>query len=126
MGDSGTAQRGGDAAGTPFGVCVVTHAGRVEVSIAGDIDLATRQAFEGVLHTVCSLEPYVRLDLSEVDFLDPHGARELARCQATHPRLEIVAASDCVRRIIAILGQLDGAGASPRLPDGPACDAAAT
>jgi anti-anti-sigma regulatory factor len=100
---------------TPFGVCVVTTTGRVDVNITGEVDLTTRNALEGVLDAACSLEPYVRLDLAGLSFLDPQGALLLARRQAAHPRFEITAASAAVRRIVDLLGEVDGAGPVPRI-----------
>jgi anti-anti-sigma factor len=100
---------------TPFGVCVVTTAGRVDVSITGEVDLTTRDALAGALDTALSLERYVRVDLSGLTFLDPQGARLLARRQAAHPRLEIVAASAAVQRVVEILGEIEGIGPGPRI-----------
>jgi anti-sigma B factor antagonist len=100
---------------TPFGVCVVTTAGRVDVSITGEVDLTTREALAGALDAACSLEPYVRVDLSGLDFLDPQGALLLAHRQAAHPRLEIVDASAAVRRVVEILGEIEGIGPVPRV-----------
>ena len=114
----------GGAEGTPFAVCVVTRAGRVDVTIAGDIDLTTREAFERVLDTACALESHVRLDLAKVGFLDPQGARLLARRQQGHPLLEVTNSSSAVCRIVEILAEIDGAGTSPRPRGDPACDAA--
>jgi anti-anti-sigma factor len=113
----------GGAEGTPFAVCVVTQPGRVDVNVSGEIDLTTREAFERVLDAACTLEPHVRLDLSGVAFLDPQGARLLARRQLAHPLLEVAHTSHAVRRIVDILSQLDGAGAQPHIQSGPACDA---
>jgi anti-anti-sigma factor len=115
----------GGAEGTPFAVCVVTQPGRVEVSVSGEIDLTTREAFERVLESACALGPHVRLDLSGVAFLDPQGARLLARRQLAHPLLEVTRTSAAVRRIVDILSQLEAAGTQPHRQSGPACDAAA-
>ncbi len=113
------ARRDGDdrAEGTPFAACVVTTTGCVDVSITGEVDLTTRDALMGVLDTACSVERHVRLDLSGLAFLDPQGALLLGRRQADHPRFDITAASDAVRRIIEILGGIEGIGAVPRLVD---------
>jgi len=110
---------------TPFGVCVVTTTGRVDVSITGEVDLTTRDALEGVLDAACSLEPYVRLDLAGLSFLDPQGALLLARRQAAHPRFEITSVSAAVRRIVQILDEIDGTGPGPRIA-GSAYDASVT
>ena len=99
----------------PFGVCVVTTGGRVDVSITGEVDLTTRDALAGALDTARSLERYVRVDLSGLAYLDPQGALLLARHQAAHPRLEIVAASAAVRRVVDILGEIEGVGPGPRI-----------
>jgi anti-anti-sigma factor len=112
-----------DVEGTPFAVCVVTQGGGVDVSIAGDIDLATRAAFARVLDTACRLDTRVRLDLGDVVFLDPQGAQLLAQRQAAHPLLEVTRASASVRRIIEILTQIDAAAAAPDLEPGASCDA---
>jgi anti-anti-sigma factor len=114
----------GGAEGTPFAVCVVTQAGRVDVSVTGDVDLTTREAFERVLDTACALDPHVRLDLRGVGFLDPHGASLLARRQAANPHLHVTHTSAAVRRIIEILSQIDTSGSNPPLLlDDSACDA---
>ncbi len=112
-----------DVEGTPFAVYVVTQGGRVDVSIAGDIDLTTREAFERVLDTACGRDTHVRLDLAEVGFLDPQGAQLLARRQAAHPNLEVTRASATVRRIIEILAEIDAAAVSLDLESGAPCDA---
>jgi anti-anti-sigma regulatory factor len=116
----------GGAEGTPFAVCIVTTAGRVDVGIAGEVDLTTREALAGVLDVACKLEAHVRLDLSRLDFLDPQGAILLARRQASHPRLEITGASAAVRRIVEILGEMEGFGDGLHLSGGSAYDASGT
>ena len=119
-------RRDGGADGTLLAVSVVTHAGRVDVRITGDVDLTTRDAFAALLDVAAGLAAHVHLDLSGVGFLDPQGALLLARRQATHPRFEITCASASVRRIVEILEQLDGVGRSPRLDGGSNCDASET
>jgi anti-anti-sigma regulatory factor len=116
----------GGAEGTPFAVCIVTTAGRVDVSIAGEVDLTTREALAGVLDVACNLEAYVCLDLSRLDFLDPQGALLLARRQATHPHLEITGASAAVRRVVQILGEIEGFGAGPHIGGGSTYDSPGT
>ena len=115
-----------DGAGhTPFAACIVTTAGRVDVSITGEVDMTNRDALAGVLDIACGLEPHVRLDLSGLTFLDPQGAQLLARRQAAHARLEITATSGAVQRIVEILGQIEGIGTPPRI-GGNAYDAPVT
>ena len=72
-------------------------------------------ALAGALDTARSLERYVRVDLSGLAYLDPQGALLLARHQAAHPRFEIVAASAAVRRVVDILGEIEGIGPGPRI-----------
>lgn len=119
-------RREADAEPTPFAVCLVATAGRVDVSITGEVDLTTRDALTAALDAACSREPHVRLDLAGLTFLDPQGALLLARRQAAHPYLEIIAASGAVRRIAEILGEIDGMGAGLHIGGGSAYDGAVT
>jgi anti-anti-sigma regulatory factor len=111
---------------SPFAVSVVTTTGRTDVSVAGEIDLTTRDALAGVLDAACSLEPHVRLDLSGLRFLDPQGALLLARRQADHPRLEISAASAAVHRVCEILAEIGMVGDTPHIGGASAYDGSIT
>jgi len=89
----------------------VTHCDdAVVVRVRGEIDLATRDAFEERITAACEAGRCVWLDLMDVDFLDPQGARGLARLQAAYPRLRIASASPAVWRSTEIVELIDGVG----------------
>jgi anti-anti-sigma factor len=110
----------GDAwADEPALTMSVTHCNdAVVVQARGEIDLATRAVFEHRIRAACGVAPQVWLDLAEVTFLDPQGARLLASLQGAHARLRIASASPAVRRSVEIVGLIDGVAAAPVLDAG--------
>jgi anti-anti-sigma factor len=82
------------------------------VHVRGEVDLATRDLFAARLGDVCSGGGDVWLDLTDLAFLDPHGARLLARLRIAHPGLRIASLSDAARRTIEIVDSVDAAGAA--------------
>jgi anti-sigma B factor antagonist len=80
--------------GTPFRIEETSEGeGVVRLTVEGELDLATRTAFERHLHELTSRRVAVRLDLSKVEFIDASGLSVLigafseARRQAS--RLEL-------------------------------------
>jgi anti-anti-sigma factor len=86
------------------------------VRVRGEIDLATRGEFERGIESACEAGGHVWLDLTDVAFLDPRGARTLGRLQATYARLRVASASAAVRRTAEIVELVDGTG--PALDSG--------
>ena len=82
------------------------------VHVRGEVDLATRDLFAARLGDACSGGGDVWLDLTDLAFLDPHGARLLARLRIAHPGLRIASLSDAARRTIEIVDSVDAAGAA--------------
>ena len=90
----------------------VTHCNDgVVVTARGEIDLATRDAFEQEVRSACAAAPAVWLDLADVTFLDPQGARLLARLQAGCDGVRIASASAAVRRTAELVEQIEGVAA---------------
>lgn len=85
------------------------------VQVQGEVDLATREAFERHLRRACQSQGSVWLDLTDVAFLDPHGARLLGTLQAEFPRLRLGSVSAAVRRSVELLEMIDGVGTGPAL-----------
>jgi anti-anti-sigma factor len=83
----------------------------VVVHVRGEVDLATRGLFEARLAAACAGDADIWLDLTDVAFLDPQGARFLGRLQAAHPGLRLGSLSDAARRTIEIVDAVDGAAA---------------
>jgi anti-anti-sigma factor len=105
----------------------VTHCNDgVVVQARGEVDLATRRAFERRIRWACEQGGDAWLDLMDVTFLDPQGIRLLARLQTEFGGLRIASASAAVRRSAEIVELIDGAGTGPVLDSGaePECDAA--
>jgi anti-anti-sigma factor len=99
----------------------VTHCDDgVVVQARGEIDLATRDDFEQHVLCACGTARPVWLDLADIAFLDPQGARLLRRLQGTFDNLHVASASAAVHRVTEIVDQIDGATA---LAD-PNCDVA--
>ena len=97
----------------------VTHCNDgVVVQARGEVDLATRRAFEHRLRWACEQAGDVWLDLMDVTFLDPQGARLLARLQAEFVGLRVASASPAVRRSAEIVELIDGVGTGPALDSG--------
>jgi anti-anti-sigma factor len=103
-------------AGEPALSISVTHCDdTIVLHVRGEIDLATRDELELQIANACAGDRAVWLDLVDVAFLDPQGARVLARLQADHPSLRIGAASAAVRRSAEIVELIDGVGSGPAL-----------
>ena len=110
---------GGGWADEPPLTMSVTHCNDgVVVQARGEVDLATRRAFEHRLRWACEQAGDVWLDLVDVTFLDPQGARLLARLQVEFVGLRVASASPAVRRSAEIVELIDGVGTGPALdPD---------
>lgn len=90
----------------------VTHCNdAVVVQARGEIDLATRALFEREVRSACAIARTVWLDLADVTFLDPQGARLLARLQAVFDGVRIASASAAVRRTAELVEQIEGIAA---------------
>ena len=111
---------GGDAwADDPPLRMSVTHCNDAVVVLAcGEVDLATRAAFERCVRHACGSLRDVWLDLADVTFLDPQAVRLLARLQGEFASLRVASASAAVRRTAEIVELIDGAGAGPLLDPG--------
>jgi anti-anti-sigma factor len=81
------------------------------VHVLGEVDMATRELFRARLADACAGGGDVWLDLTDLAFLDPHGARLLGRLQVAHPGLRIASISEAARRTIEIVDTVDAAGA---------------
>jgi anti-anti-sigma factor len=105
----------------------VTHCNDgVVVQARGEIDLATRDVFEQEVRMACVTAQAVWLDLADVTFLDPQGARLLAQLQATHDGVRIASASKAVHRTAELVQEIEGIAAlTPRGAE-PECDVAPT
>lgn len=91
------------------------------VHVRGEVDLATRDLFAQHLGEACAGGGDVWLDLADLSFLDPHGARFLGRLRVAYPGLRIASVSDAARRSIEIVDSVDAAGAATGTePDGEA------
>ncbi len=91
----------------------VTHCDDgVVVHVRGEVDLATRELFAARLEGACADGGDVWLDLTDLAFLDPHGARVLGRLRMMHPGLRIASVSDAARRTIEIVDSVDAAVAA--------------
>jgi anti-anti-sigma factor len=91
----------------------VTHCNDgVVLHVRGEVDLATREMFTARLVDACGDGAAVWLDLTDLQFLDPHGARLLGRLRMAHPGLRIASLSDAARRTIEIVDSVDAAGAA--------------
>jgi len=88
------------------------------VCVRGEIDLATRDQFERGIASACEAGGDVWLDLTDVAFLDPGGARTLGRLRAAYARLRVASASAAVRRSAEIVELIDGVGTGPILDSG--------
>lgn len=91
------------------------------LSVAGELDVFTtlqvhRQANDAVASGCADL----RIDLSGVTFIDASGIRLLVQLRTTAAehggRLEIVAPSACVLRLLALLGLTDAFTLGPESP----------
>ena len=109
---------GGWADGPPLTMSVTHCNDGVVVQARGEVDLATRRAFEHRLRWACEQAGDVWLDLMDVTFLDPQGARVLARLQAEFVGLRVASASPAVRRSAEIVELIDGVGTGPALDPG--------
>lgn len=82
----------------------------VRLVVGGDVDLATSAQLAGALDDAFRRVQRIELDLSTVGFMDSQGLGVLvhARPEAeSSRRLEIVAGSPAVRRLLVVTG-LDG------------------
>src|SRR3954453_1848805 len=75
----------------------------VVVHVRGEVDLATRGLFTARVADACEAGSEVWLDLTDLEFLDPHGARLLCRLLMAHPGLRVASLSDAARRTIEIV-----------------------
>jgi|tagenome__1003787_1003787.scaffolds.fasta_scaffold20636556_2 anti-anti-sigma factor len=91
----------------------VTHCNDgVVLHVQGEVDLATREQFEDRLADACAGGGDVWLDLTDLAFLDPYGARLLGLLRMRHPGLRIASVSEAARRTIEIVDSVDAAGAT--------------
>jgi anti-anti-sigma factor len=96
--------------GTPFRIDEISEAdGVVRLEVEGELDLATRKAFERRLYELTSRSLVVRLDLSRVEFIDASGVNVLisvfreARRHASTVELDPQLAPQ-VSRVLAFAG----------------------
>ena len=82
--------------------------GRQVVHVAGALDLATSDAVEAALRSAFDAGAPVRLDLSEVTFLDSSGMRGVLRAyrlaQERNAVFEVVPGPPAVQRVLHITG----------------------
>jgi anti-anti-sigma factor len=102
-----------------FGVEEIERDGGVMLRVRGDVDVTTVRGLEQALNgRLDGLGPPLALDLAAVTYLGSDGIRALIaardRALAAGRRLEIVAASAIVQRVLDVVG-LD-ASLSPQAP----------
>jgi anti-anti-sigma factor len=93
----------------PFSIDVQRADGLVQVTLAGELDIATHGDAETVLKDVQdSGAPLVVLDLRKLNFMDSTGLRLLvqadARARESGQRLAIVRGPEAVHRVLEITG----------------------
>ena len=90
----------------------------IRLSVRGDLDISTVDAFDEALGEAVRVRDLVEIDLARVDFIDGSGLSSLMdaehRARRARHRLRIVAASGYVRRLIDITKTSDRL--SPVLP----------
>ena len=91
-----------DRSGT---VHVVATAEAVEVTLTGEIDADLGESLDAAVRAVHSFGLPVRIDATEVTFMDSTGVRLIARCYANGPLT--VTASPTVRFLLEILAMDD-------------------
>ena len=91
---------------TPNVAVVVTHQnGRVRCAVCGDVDLTTAPTLGKALTSFIDVgETEVDLDLSQVEFMDSQGIRELVAARRAGLRMTITNASRAVRRTLEVAG----------------------
>lgn len=94
---------------SPNVALVVTREnGRPRCAIRGEIDIGTAPTVGQALASFIEIgETAIDLDLSQVDFIDSRGIRELIVARRAGLRIIITAASPTVRRTFAVAG-IDG------------------
>jgi anti-anti-sigma regulatory factor len=91
--------------GLPLPVCrVFSHPYSPGVRLVGELDLSNRSILLGALAVLQREDADVRIDISELEFIDVAGIGELVAFTHEHrPRRVIVEApSPLVRRVIAV------------------------
>ena len=69
---------------------VSVHDRVVRVRVSGELALATRRAFESLLHEFANTQLHVQLDLSDLAFMDVAGLHALERAtEGKRGRLQI-------------------------------------
>jgi anti-anti-sigma factor len=99
----------------PCGALTVTmHAdgGRLRLAVAGEIDMATEDAFRrGLAEAIAKKPTTIVVDLAEVTFMDSTGISALIRAHATFRHaggvLSVVNCQRLVRRALEVTGVLD-------------------
>ena len=91
---------------SPNVALVVTHQnGRPHCAVRGDIDLVTAPIVGQALASLIEVgETAIDLDLSEVEFIDSRGIRELIVARRAGLRITITNASPAVRRTLDVAG----------------------
>jgi anti-anti-sigma factor len=91
-----------------FSVDHVVEDGRLTVRVSGDIDLATAEKLSESLEGAVSRVGEVRVDLSEVTFLDSTGIRSLVQAyrsaQSRGGALYVVGARQWVAKVLEVTG----------------------
>jgi anti-sigma B factor antagonist len=106
MESSLTISNGGDDMERPGVALVVTHAnGHPRCAVRGEIDVLTAPIVGQALASLIEIgETVVDLDLSEVEFIDSRGIRELIVAHRAGLRINLVAMSSTVRRTFHVAG----------------------
>lgn len=91
---------------TPNVAVVVTHRnGRVRCAVCGDIDILTAPTIGRALTSFVDIgETAIDLDLSQVEFMDSQGIRQLVLARRAGLRITVIAASPTVRRTLEVAG----------------------
>lgn len=92
---------------SPFEVTVQQHAGAVQVSMIGELDISTAPRLEDELRRVEAERPgLIVLDLKQLTFMDSTGLRLLitadARARQDARQLAIVKGNEMVQRVLRL------------------------
>lgn len=92
-----------------FSVEIRDRPGRSRVRVAGELDLASAEAFVAEVCRALERHGRVELDLAGVSFIDAAGLRALVACRESASRsgwsLVVTAASGPVRRLFEVAQQ---------------------
>lgn len=92
----------------PFTCTARQTAGRVVLTVAGDVDLAAHARFEADVETSWTASEDLVIDCSQVTFLDSMGLRVLVRtwhrAAESGREFALAAPSECVVRVLELAG----------------------